>query len=806
MNKIILILATLFVTTMSLFAQNKTSLTGIVTDQKDGSLLIGASIYFPDLKIGTTTDTNGRYQIKELPKTRLLVEINYMGYNPSAQQIDLTTSSTQNFKLKEAVTELGEVVVTGLSKATRRTRTPSPISVFTPLQLKQLSATNIVDALTNLPGVSQISTGSSISKPIIRGLGYNRVLVVNDGIRQEGQQWGDEHGVEIDEYSINRVEVLKGPASLAYGSDAMAGVINFQPAPTLQEGSLKGNFLANYQTNSGLIGGSLNLGGNQKGFVWDVRYSQKVAHSYKNKYDGYVLNSGFNENNIGGMLGLNKSWGYAHLKFSSYNLKPGIIEGARDPVTGQFVKPIANNDSIVEETIASNTDLRSYNAFIPYQKIHHYKLVSNNNFYIGKGALKVTLGWQQNQRKEFEEILNPNEYGLYLNLNTINYDLRYNHSINNTFDLSFGTNGMYQNSKNKGSEFLIPDYNLFDIGIFALAKKSWIKWTLSGGLRYDLRSEHGKDLWLDADDNIIDYPDINSEHLFSAFNSKFQGVSGSIGATYQIKDIIYTKLNFSKGFRSPNIAELTANGVHSGSAQYLIGSPILKPENSYQVDYTFGINSEHVTLETDLFYNNINNYIFLEKLNNNSGGDSITNGYQTYKYTSGNAFLYGGEISLDIHPHPFDWLHFETHFSFVQAVQSNQVDSMRYLPFTPAPKLQLGLRADIKGIGSHLSKVYFKIGVENYFNQNHIYKAFGTETATPGYTLLNSGVGTDIIRKKRTLFSIYIRATNLTNIAYQSHLSRLKYLDVNNATGRTGIYNMGRNISLKLIVPIDIKK
>ena len=806
MHKIILLVIVLFTATISVFAQSITSLSGKIIDQKTGVSLPGVSVYFPDLKIGAVTDASGLYEIKNLPKTKILVEVSFIGYKQIVESIDLSTISTKNFVMSEAITELSEIVVTGLSKSAERNRTSSPITVITPIQLKQTSAANIIDAIATQPGISQVTTGAGISKPVIRGLGYNRVLVVNDGIRQEGQQWGDEHGVEVDEYGVNRVEVLKGPASLAYGSDALAGVINFLPPPTLPEGTIRGNFLANYQTNNGLFGGSLNLGGNQKGVVWDIRYSNKAAHAYKNKYDSYVFNSGFKENNLGGMIGVNKSWGYSHLNFSMYNLTLGIVEGERDPITGQFLKPIIVNNTTEDEEIATKFDLKSYKSSVPYQKIHHYKLVSTNNFIFGNRSLKTIVGWQQNRRQEFEEVLEPKEYGLYFYMNTINYDARYNFTTKNNIDLSFGTNGMYQNSLNKGIEFVIPDYNLFDIGVFALAKRGWDKWTLSGGFRYDLRTEQGKDLWLNENDERTNSPDANSEQLFSAFNSKYYGVSGSIGATYQFNDKLYTKFNLSKGFRAPNIVEISANGVHEGSGQYLIGSTVLKPENSYQVDYSLGWNSEHVTAETNLFYNYVNNYIFLEKLNSVAGNDSLTNGYPTFQYTSGNAHLYGGEISIDIHPHPLDWLHFENSFSYVQSVQPNQPDSMKYLPFTPAPKFHSELLATAKKIGGNLANAYVKIGVDSYFKQNHFYEAFGTETATPGYTLLNAGIGTDIISKKGTLFSIYISANNLTNVAYQSHLSRLKYLNENNATGRKGIYNMGRNFSIKLIVPIDIKE
>lgn len=800
-----LLIAVCAATITTSYAIGKTTLTGKITDHKTGEALAGVSIYFPDLKTGTTSGIDGTYKIENLPQTKALVQISFIGYKLIAEQIDLAAITTKDFALDESVAELNEVVVTGLSKSAEKNRTPTPITTISSIQLKQLSATNIIDAIATQPGVSQVTTGSGISKPVIRGLGYNRVVVVNDGIRQEGQQWGDEHGIEIDEYGVNRVEILKGPASLAYGSDAMAGVINMLPAPTLPDGKIQGNLLANYQTNNGQIGGSLNLAGNQNGFIWDIRYSNKMAHAYQNKYDGYVFNSGYKENNFGGILGLNKSWGYAHLHFSLYNLTPGIVEGERDSATGSFIKPIAENDTTEGTAIATSTDFHDYTPFTPYQKIHHYKAVLNNSFILGDGSLKVVIGWQQNQRQEYADILEEGQYGLYFFMNTINYDVRYILPDKNNLNISFGANGMYQNSQNKGTEFLIPDYNLFDIGIFAIAKKSWKKLDVSGGLRYDSRNEHGQDLWLDSNGEETETPDETSLHQFSLFNSTYQGISGSIGAAYQFNEKVFTKFNVSKGFRAPNIAEISANGVHEGTVNYIIGDPALKPENSFQLDYALGLNAHHITAEADLFYNYINSFIYLQKLNSVSGGDSLSDGFSTFKYTSGNANLFGGEITIDIHPHPLDWLHFENSFSYVQSVQQHQPDSMKYLPFTPAPKFSSELRANKKKLGKWFNNAYMKFGLDYYFDQNHFYAAFGTETATKGYTLLNLGVGTDVVSKSRTLFSLYITANNLADVAYQSHLSRLKYEAVNNVTGRTGVYNMGRNFSIKLIVPVDFK-
>jgi iron complex outermembrane recepter protein len=781
------------------------SLSGKITDKETGEPIAGANIYLPDLKTGTISDNEGNYKIDDLPQIKVLVQVSFVGYKNIFETIDLKYVANKNFILEHSITEMNEVVVTGTSKAAEQKRTPAPISVVPKSILLQSSSANIIDAIATQPGVSQVTTGTGISKPVIRGLGYNRVVVVNDGIRQEGQQWGDEHGIEIDEYAVNKVEILKGPASLTYGSDAMAGVINMISNPALPSGKINGNLSSNYQTNNGLIGYSANLAGNLKGLIWDIRYSNKLSHAYQNKYDGYVFNSGYRENAVSGLLGLNKSWGYSHLLLSVYNLKPGIVEGERDRVTGNFIKPVAINDTIQGGEMASDKDFRSYMPFTPYQEIHHYQAVLSSNFVIGEGNLKTALGFQQNQRQEYGEIINPNQYGLYFLLNTINYDVHYNLPETNNTDISIGINGMQQTSKNKGEEFLIPEYNLFDIGLFTVIKKSFNRLDISGGLRYDTRIEHGNDLFLDPDSVKIEIPGPGTVRRFKAFNSTFSGISGSIGATYQISKIVFTKINISRGFRAPNIAELGSNGVHEGTIRYEIGDSKLKAETSWQYDYAFGFNTKHIIAEINIFDNHINNFIFSRKLNSISGGDSIADGVSAFKFVSGNANLFGGEARIDIHPHPLDWLHFENAFSYVQAIQNNQPDSAKYLPFTPAPKWLTTLKADIRKVGHILRNAYTKFEIENYFTQNKYYSAYGTETRTPGYTLLNFGIGSDFVIKSKTVCSFYISVNNLTDVAYQSHLSRLKYAAENFATGRTGVYNMGRNISFKLMVPIDFK-
>jgi len=770
----------------------RTRLQGKVIDKISGEPLPGVSIYFPDLKTGTVTNNEGAYFIDKLPATRLLVLVRFIGYKMLTEQIDLAENQTLDFKLDISVTEISEVVVTGQSGGIENNRTPSPIAVIPRIQMLQNSSGNIIDALSKVPGVSQVTTGSGISKPVIRGMGYNRVIVVNDGIRQEGQQWGDEHGIEIDENSVSRVEILKGPASLTYGSDAMAGVINMISAATLPEGTINGNISSNYQTNNGLINYSTNLAGNKNGLIWDARYSNKIAHSYQNKYDGWVYNSGFREQAASTTLGLNRSWGYSHLHLSLYSLKPGIVEGERDSLTGKFLKATGE--------IAGYSDFHSYQPEAPFQKIDHYKAVWNNTLFIGQSKLEATIGFQQNRRKEFES---QEEYGLYFLLNTLNYNFKYILPEKNNWKFTSGVNGMWQNSQNKGTEFLVPAYELFDFGIFAVVNKTIGKLDLSGGIRFDTRTETGDALYLDSNSAVVSVSDPEAIKRFSAFDRTFDGISGSFGATYQISESIFTKLNISRGFRAPNIAELASNGVHEGTQRYELGNPDLKPETSLQFDYAIGMNTTHVSAELNLFTNSVDHFIFSKKLSALGEPDPLFDNLPAFQFTEGNARFYGGEFQIDIHPHPWDWLHFENSFSYVNGTLKNQPSESRDLPFIPAPVWVSDVKIEFDKVCPFLANAYFKIGIDKTWAQNQFYAAYDTETATPGYTLLNMGIGTDFISGQKTRFSLYVSANNLTDVSYQSHLSRLKYAGTNYATGQTGIYNQGRNFSFKLLIPID---
>lgn len=792
-----------------LFASDdKNTLQGKVIDAATHQPLIGATVYIAELKTGTVTKGDGSFVLKNLPGGTYLVQVQYVGYKGSSQTIRVQGQTQHDFSLSASVVEQSEVVVTGMSMATESRRSPMPVQSISSVQLKRQSYTNIINAIAKEPGVSEITTGPAISKPVIRGLGYNRVVVVNDGIRQEGQQWGDEHGIEIDDYNLNKVEVLKGPASLMYGSDALAGVINIisnEPAP---EGVVRGNVQTNYQTNSGLLGAHAAVEGTLNGLSWNAYGTGELSHDYKNKYDGYVFNSKFREGNFGGMLGLNKSWGYSRLEFAAYHLNTGMVEGDRDSL-GRFTKPVDDHGQ-EDEAAATHDDFLSYRPFVPRQHITHNKLIWDNSLYLNNSSrLTLTLGLQQNLRREFGEIMEPGTPGLDLQLNTLNYDAKYFLPQWQGWQTAIGIGGMVQQNKNLGNEFLIPDYHLFDVGAFVYAKKNFKQLTLSGGLRFDNRTLNAKGLFLDDEGKPAGRGTAGALNKFTPFNRDFSSFSGSAGISYQAAREVTLKFNLAHGFRSPNIAELSANGVHEGTVKYEYGNRALSPETSTEADLGVEVNTTHVSLSANVYYNYIHHYIFYRKLLDIQGRDSIPatgndEGYPAYQYNQRNAFLYGGEFEIDIHPHPLDWLHVENTFSYVRGEFVSGTDSTKDLPLMPAPRWQLDVRGNFKQVTGFLRNAYIKIGLDNYFAQDHIFRAYRTETASPGYALLDAGVGGDVVgAEDKTLFSIFIEATNLTNVAYQNHLNRLRYAAENPVTGRMGVFDMGRNVNIKVSVPLN---
>jgi len=763
---------------------NKASviLKGKITDEATGQALQGAAIYFPDLKKGTVTNAQGNYQISIAPGNYIL-EVSFIGYALITTNISVQADAEKNFGLNHAVIENANVTVTSFLRATSSKKTATPINIIRKEDLFKGAATNFIDALSKTPGVTQLSTGPAISKPIIRGLGYNRVVVLNDGVRQEGQQWGDEHGIEIDEYNVSRTEVLKVPASIIYGSEALSGVINIVSNVPVANGATRGNVFTNYQSNNNLQGYHFDLAGNKNGFVWGVNASSKKAGDYKNKYDGYVYNSKFSELNGGGFLGIEKDWGYSHLIINKFTQKLGMIEGERN-VLGAFIKPV-NVNGVIKEQVATNDDFSSSIPNIPYQYIQHTKYVLDNSINWGVGKFKVNVAYQRNQRQEFGNVLNPTEKSLYFDLNTINYSFQYLLPEKNNWKHTIGVNGLKQENKNKGAEALIPEYNSVEVGLFFYTQKHINKFNWSGGARIDKKG-------IEFNDQQKNYGDI----------------AGSIGVTYEATNDLVLKFNVARGYRAPNLSELGSHGAHEGTNRYEYGNTNLSSEKSLQFDLGLEWSSEHASFTGNVFYNSVNNYIFYQKLLNKKGADSIIvtpDGKDLYAfaYQQQNANLAGAEFNLDIHPHPLDGLHIENTLSYVKGSFKNALDGSDNLPSIPPLRWISEIRYELQKSNGKIKNNYISIQFDKSLRQANPFTGFNTETETPGYTLINLGAGTQLTRKGKQLFSLSLVAQNVTNVTYQNHLSRLKYTAENLLTGRTGVFNMGRNFSLKINVPLQ---
>jgi iron complex outermembrane receptor protein len=793
MKRIFYLVSLLFVVfNTSAQSKNRTQLSGKIIDAKTGEPLAGASITIADSRVGTFADSAGNYKLKNLPVGHTMIEVTYAGYKTLVEHLDLHDTTEHNFSLMSSMLVNEGVTVTAVANATSIRKAPIPISRVNKNELLQEASTNIIDALSRQPGISQLSTGPAISKPIIRGLGYNRLVVINDGVRQEGQQWGDEHGIEIDENSVSRVEIVKGPASLIYGSDAIAGVINIITTVPVLVNTVRGAILSSYQTNNKQRSFFGTIGGNKNGFNWNTWGDYKAAADYRNKYDDRVFNSKFNEHNFGGYAGINKSWGFTHFIVSSFNQKLGVIEGERN-VDGNFIKQLPGR----LQGTPTDTDFSNTNPQVPYQHVRHLKFISDNSFKAGAGKITLTLGWQRNQRQEFGNPDEPKLNDLYFDLMTFNYSVMYHLNEKNNWITSVGLTGMKQNNKNKASEVLIPEYDLFDIGSFLYTQKTIGKTTVSGGIRYDHRDLNSKQLKDGADVR------------FQGFKRNFGNFSSSAGISYSPTENFVLKFNLANGFRAPSIPELASNGAHEGTNRYEYGEQNLKSEKSYQADFGFEVNSDHLLVTANAFYNKVNNFIFYSKLPGANSTDSLVdvNGdlIPAFQFEQHNAHLAGAEFLIDLHPHPFDWLHWQNTVSYVRGKFSDEIAGIKDMPFIPATRWISEFRTELLPTGKSIKNLSINFEIDHTFNQNHPFTSYATETVSQGYSLLNVGLSGNIVSKNKTLFSLYFNALNITDVAYQNHLSRLKYTDVNPVTGRQGVFNVGRNFSIKLNIPLSFE-
>jgi len=781
-------------------------ISGKITDKATGAAIAGATISIPDLKIATSTNANGIYVLRQLPAGEYLMQVTAIGYASVTKVVDLANTVSVDVKLSASNYELSDVIVTSLGNTTTRRQATVPITVVTHKMILEGVANTAIDLVASQPGVNETTEGSGTTKPQINGLGFDRVLVLMDGVPQEDFQWGDDHGILIDPYAVHDAEVIRGPASLQYGASAEAGVISFKSAPLPQDGTVQGSVLTEYHTNNGYLGTSLNLAGNHNGFVWGLLAGGEEAHSYSDPKDGYVWGTAWNQVSARLVLGVNRLWGYSRLTLSALHRRIELPDGNRDS-TGRFMFDFPQNGKIYP----TMSDFLSYNATVASDKIlEEYQAWWQNSINVGKGRLGLDIGFTQSVHHDIDT-------GVYgsgnLLVNDIPYSFKYQVAGDSSgLKLTTGINGLYEFQHNGAAppapyvpDYEIPNYTNFELGGYAILEKKFKKLTLSGGLRFDRTDFVGDPMSLNDVGNIVPVGTPGSTVQFTGFNNTYSGFSGSIGASYQLPDDNYVKLNVAKSYRAPAINELTSNGLNIGSNLVDLGNIHLKAEQGYQVDLAYGYDGNDVSVEADGFYNHISNFIFADRT------DSLSGGFPIYQYLSTNtAIIEGISGFLNIHPAAAKWLEIDNRFTYTYSHIPNASDSTRHLPYIPAPHLHSDIKFRLNDASNSVfTGTYLRFGLQHDWAQNNVYSAFYTELPSAQYTIFNAGAGTNLVNPKtgRVICSLYVNCTNLTNVAYADHLNLAQYFLAYNGTPVTvtkqsqGVYNMGRNISFKLVIP-----
>ncbi len=715
---------------VSLATHSQNILVGNVTDLNNNPI-VGVDIYAPNLHRGTTTDENGTYILKNLPSGSIKIVFAFLGFKSVVKSIKFDKTEIElNVSLEESVFNMDEVIVsTPFNKL--QSENVMKVEHRTIQQLQRHGAATLIEGISNIAGVSQVSTGNSIGKPVIRGLSGNRVLIYSQGVRLENQQFGDEHGLGLNDAGVESVEVIKGPASLLYGSDALGGVLYFNPERFAHNNSIESTISQKYFTNTLGTSSTFNFkaSAEQIKFLAIASYDSHI--DYKIPNGNRVTNTRFNEYDIKTGLQYNDDQFSSTLRYNYNLLNLGINEGE----------------------IGDNSTHR--NPDFPKQQVHNHILSFHNHLFFKNSSLDADIGYLINDRSEFED---SNSASLRMLLKTLNYNVKYNLPKFHNIETIIGVQGMHQTNTNKADEILIPDATTNDIGVFGTGNFEWEKNIIQAGIRFDNRSI-----------KTISYGVFGNIDFVDTLDRSFTSYTASLGYKRDITERAILRINLATGFRAPNLAELASNGVHEGTNRFEIGNANLKNEQNYQFDVAFEYKNNHIELFANGFYNTINDYIFI------SPNGEILGNNDVFVYIQDNANLYGGELGFHIHPHPFDWLHFESSFEMVIGKQDRN-----YLPLIPANQLNNTLRTEF-AIKDWLQNGYSSLKLESVFDQN---KVNDFETPTNGYNLFNFGFGGDI-KLNEIKFAFNFNLNNIFDTVYISHLSRLK---------TDGIQNIGRSI------------
>ena len=763
MKKLLFLVPFIMVSQFTLLAQN--TIKGSIADENQTPVL-GADIYIEQLHIGTTSDESGLFELKNIPNGTHKLSISFVGFNTENIELNIASEETiLEISLSPSVFHMDEVI---LSAPFNKLQSENVMKIESRSieTLKKAGTPTLMQGISNIPGVSEITTGTGIGKPVIRGLSGNRVLVYTQGVRLENQQFGNEHGLGMNDSGIESVEVIKGPASLLYGSDALGGVLYLNPEKFAYQDETKIDLSQSFFSNT--LGSNTSLG-----FKTSKKKLKFIARGGFNSHADYQIPDGDRVTNT---------------RFAEKDFKAGIGLNLDQFVT-EFRYNYNQSEIGIPEEIGQQTTSRSPD--LPYQDLNTHILSLHNHFYLNKSKIDLNLGYTVNNRKEFEdehgheeedheeedheeedhegEEAHDEEAALDMKLKTFTYDLKYNLAKMGRFETIAGIQGMYQENENFGEEILIPDAITNDIGFlvtstFSIDNNS----SLQGGIRFDNRN-------LSSSSFVKEDHDMDEEEIVvDALDRSFSNFTFSLGYKNLFFDKLTTRINIASGFRAPNLAELTSYGVHHGSNRFEIGNPDLVSEQNFQTDLSLEYGNRHIEIFANGFYNVLNNYIFASP-----NGEIIENN-QVFEYVQSDANLYGGEFGIHFHPHPFDWLHLESSYETVVGKET----SGENLPLIPANKWANTIRVEFKGTET-FNEIYTALVLDSFMEQS---KVSFNETVTPGYNLLHLRMGANLSFEKLNI-GMNLSVNNILDETYISHLSLLK-ADL--------IPNRGRNIVLGL--------
>ena len=731
MYKIILrsLLIGLFIVTEAI--AHAQTMRGVVLNSETNHPIPFANIYVVDLAAGTLADSLGAFEIQNFPSSTVTIKISAFGYATKNIEFKLQNENLIEFHLEAKHVHLDEVVVsTPFGKLASETVTNVDSRRLT--EINRIPSSSMSEALTQIPGVYQSSTGPGIGKPIIRGLSGTRVVTYLNGMRIENQQWGDDHGMGITDVGIESVEVIKGPASLLYGSDALGGVLFFTNQSYAKLNHFEAYYQGKFESNTLGIYNQIGLKWNVNGLKFNIFAGQTTQADYQLPNQFRVYNSRFATTTLKSSIGYNKKNWVGNFHYSYLQNTVGILGDA-------------DVDSVYKELFYSNDTDWKIN--LPYQYIDNHYFSFENKFFFTHSFVEIILSNTNNRLREFEET--TSQPGLDLSLNNSIYNLKWKKKFTRQLETIIGSQGMYQVNSNAqdAEDVLIPNAVSVDAGLYGLLQFSLPNLIVQGGLRYDNR-------------NIKTSEDFNG---FGQLNKSYSSFNYAAGFVYST-DSLTVRLNVSSGYRAPHTSELLANGAHHGTFRYNIGDPNLKTENAIQVDFSLSVNYDHLEISFNPFFNQINNYIYLQAT------DSIIEDYQVFIYTQANkAQLFGGDVTFHTHPHFAHWLHVQSSFSYLFAQDGNE----NALPFIPQTRINSQIKIEFESSKKfQLADIVLQHSF--YFNQNRI---GNYETATAAYQVFHLGTNWKIATKgEPILFTVGVK--NALNTAYFDHLSRLKQISL----------------------------